>query len=106
MRSDIPTRQRRNMRLHPAELSAIRSTLGALDPLGRIYLYGSRADDAKRGGDIDLFLEASHALDMKTVLATQYRLSSACDTRVDLLSKAPDEADMPFHQLARKGIPL
>ncbi len=34
------------MRLHPAELSAIRTTLGALDPLGRIYLDESRADEA------------------------------------------------------------
>jgi hypothetical protein len=34
------------MRLHPAELSAIRTTLGTLDSLGRIYLYGSRTDDA------------------------------------------------------------
>ena len=34
------------MRLHPAELDAIRTTLGTLDPLGRIYLYGSRTDEA------------------------------------------------------------
>ena len=34
----------RHMRLSPTELSAIRSTLGALDPLGRVYLFGSRAD--------------------------------------------------------------
>ena len=93
------------MRLHPAELDAIRTTLGALDPLGRIYLYGSRTDDAKSGGDIDLFLEASRPLDMKTVLTTQYRLSSACDTKVDLLIKSPDEADMPIHHIARQGIP-
>ena len=69
------------MRLHAAELSATCSTLGALNPLGRIYLFGSRADDTKRGGDIDLFLEASRPLDMNTVLTTQYRLSSACDTK-------------------------
>ena len=94
------------MRLHPAELDAIRTTLGALDPLGRIYLYGSRADDARRGGDIDLFLEASRPIDLKTVLSTQYRLSSACDTKVDLLIKSPDGADMPIHQIARQGIQL
>ncbi len=43
---------------------------------------------------------------MKTVLTTQYRLSSACDTKVDLLIKVPDEADMPIHQIARQGVQL
>ena len=94
------------MRLKTTELSAIRSSIGALDPLGRIYLYGSRADDTRRGGDIDLFLEASRAIDLKTALTLQYRLCSACDTKVDLLIKTPGQAEMPIHQIARKGIPL
>ena len=94
------------MRLKPAEIDAIRSTLEAVDPSGRIYLYGSRADDSRRGGDIDVFLEASVAIDLKTALGLQNRLSNACDTKVDLLVKAPGDVDMPIHQLARSGIAL
>jgi predicted nucleotidyltransferase len=94
------------MRLSPAELSAIRSTLSALDPLGRVYLFGSRADDQRRGGDIDVFLEASHEIDQRTALTAEYRLHSACDCKVDLLIKTPGQADQPIHQIARKGIPL
>jgi predicted nucleotidyltransferase len=94
------------MRLSPAELSAIRGTLGALDPLGRVYLFGSRADDLRRGGDIDIFLEASRDIDLRTTLTTEYRLHSACDCKVDLLIKTPSQPDQPIHQIARKGIPL
>jgi len=94
------------MRINATELSAIRATLGALDPLGRIYLFGSRVDDTRRGGDIDVFLEASKSIDLKTALALQHRLISACDTKVDLLIKSPDQADLPIHQIARRGIRL
>ena len=94
------------MRLNPNELSAIRTTLGAVDSLGNVYLFGSRADDNRRGGDIDLFLDATRAIDLKTALTLQYRLTAACDTKVDLLVKNPDQADMPIHQIARRGIRL
>jgi predicted nucleotidyltransferase len=94
------------MRLNPSELSAIRTTLGAVDSLGQVYLYGSRADDSRRGGDIDLFLDATRAIDLKTALTLQYRLTAACDTRVDLLIKTPAQADLHIHQIARKGIRL
>lgn len=91
------------MRLNALELAAIRSTLRGLDPLGHIYLYGSRADDARRGGDIDLFLDASKTIDLKSTLTLQYRLSLQCDTKVDLLIKSPDQVDLPIHKIARQG---
>ena len=94
------------MRLSAIELKAIRATLAAADPLGRIYLYGSRVDDTRRGGDIDVFLEATRAIDLKTALTLRHRLSSVCDTKVDLLIKTPDQEEMPIHQIARHGIQL
>ena len=94
------------MRLTTTELIAIRTTLGALDPLANIYLYGSRTDDARRGGDIDIFMEATKAVDLRTALATEYHLIGACDVHVDLLIKSPDQQEMPIHQIARQGIRL
>lgn len=94
------------MRLNAQELDAIRTTLGALDPEGRIYLFGSRVDDARRGGDIDLFLDATKPIDLKTALQVQYRLCGECDQHVDLLIKGPDEPDTAIHQIARSGIRL
>jgi predicted nucleotidyltransferase len=44
------------MRLSKTEIEAISQTIRHLDNLARIYLFGSRVDDAKRGGDIDLLI--------------------------------------------------
>jgi len=88
------------MRLNTKELQALRAILGELDPAGRLYLYGSRVDDSRRGGDIDLYLQASRPIDLKTRLRTQYRLQQACDTRVDLLVKNPAQPELPIHQIA------
>jgi predicted nucleotidyltransferase len=95
------------MRLNNTELKALRAILGELDPAGRIYLYGSRADDTRRGGDIDIYLQASRPIELKTRLLTQYRLQQACDTRVDLLVKNPAQPELPIHQIAiERGVLL
>ena len=95
------------MRLNSTELHALRSILRALDPAGRIYLYGSRTDDLRRGGDIDVYLQASSPIDLKTQLSTQYRLELACDTHVDLLVKNPGQPAQPIHKIAiEQGILL
>jgi len=44
------------MRLSKTEIEAIRGTVLGLDDQARICLFGSRADDHKRGGDIDLLI--------------------------------------------------
>jgi predicted nucleotidyltransferase len=44
------------MRLSTEYVTVIRNTVRALDPDAQIYLFGSRTDDAKRGGDIDLLV--------------------------------------------------
>ncbi len=88
------------MRLSSKELQALRAILGELDPAGQIYLYGSRADDTRRGGDIDVYLQASQPIALKARLRAQYRLQQACDTRVDLLVKNPTQPALPIHQIA------
>ena len=94
------------MRLKAIELNAICATLGAADPHGRIYLYGSSVDDSQHGGDMDVYLDSSHPIDGTTAPRLQYRISAACDSEVDLSIKTPDEVDMPIHQKAREGIEL
>jgi predicted nucleotidyltransferase len=96
----------KTMRLSPTELGALRSILHSLDPDGQIYLFGSRADDSRRGGDIDVYLQASNPISLKTALTTQYRMSGACNAKVDLLIKNPGEPDQPIHEIAREGVLL
>ena len=44
------------MRLTPHQRIAILTAVGRQDPEARIILFGSRADDRARGGDIDLLI--------------------------------------------------
>lgn len=94
------------MRLLEKELDIIRSVIHDIDPEGKIYLFGSRSDDQRRGGDIDLFLDASLAIPLKSQLGMQYKLTSRCDTRVDLLVKTPEDEEKTIYGIAREGILL
>jgi len=94
------------MRLTPHELNAIRQTLLEADSRSHIWLFGSRADDSRRGGDIDVYVETSLPISLRESLALEYRLTSLCGSKVDLLIKKPGQAEQPIHEVARKGVPL
>jgi predicted nucleotidyltransferase len=94
------------MRLSAHELNVIRSEVLNADADGKIFLFGSRADDSRRGGDIDLFVETSYRLDLKRRMLLEHRISSACDTKVDMVFKSPSDAESPIHQIARRGVKL
>ena len=69
------------MRLKPTEISAIRESVetvfGASTP---VWLFGSRVDDRRRGGDIDLFLETDLAPAER--LQRKFRLLALLQTRL------------------------
>lgn len=91
------------MRLAPKEINAIRTILLDADPSGKIFLFGSRTDDASRGGDIDIFFEPSKPISLKSRLLLEYQLTTECDTKVDLLVKNPHDTEKRFHTIARQG---
>lgn len=94
------------MRLLSKETQAIRQVLLNADPQGRIFLFGSRIDDEKRGGDIDIFFESSKELGLKTKLSLEYKLTTLCETKVDLLVKTPEQEETAIFDIARKGVAL
>ena len=46
------------MRLSPDERNAIVASVTKFDDTAEIYLFGSRVDDSKRGGDIDVLIKS------------------------------------------------
>ena len=59
MRPDLPNSvKERFMRIQPEEQAAIISTITSFDKESEIYLFGSRLDDRKRGGDIDVLVKS------------------------------------------------
>jgi predicted nucleotidyltransferase len=88
------------MRLSKEELLAIKGVLSKFDPSGKVYLFGSRVDNLRKGGDIDLLFETDRTLSAKEELQAQYQLELACDVRIDLLVKQKDAPTEPIHTIA------
>ncbi|WP_417529272.1 nucleotidyltransferase domain-containing protein [Marinomonas shanghaiensis] len=47
------------MRLTRQEVGAIEAAFASVFETGEVFLFGSRVDDAKKGGDIDLYIRPS-----------------------------------------------
>ena len=53
------------MRLTPEQAQAIRQRIDThMGKHARIWLFGSRVDDSRRGGDVDLYVEGEAAPDL------------------------------------------
>ena len=88
------------MRLKPEEITAINETVHALDGEAMVYLFGSRVDDSKRGGDIDL-LVMSQTLTRSDAGKIRWRLWELMgEQKIDILI-AKDTSD-PFVRIAMK----
>jgi predicted nucleotidyltransferase len=68
----------------------------------RVWLFGSRADDNRRGGDIDIYVETEVRGTLMQALRCKYRLEEQLDLHVDLVVKEPGQ-DKPIFRIARAG---
>ena len=74
-----------------------------------IKLFGSRADDSKRGGDIDLFIELQQPIEQPVMASARLeaKLIQALGLqKIDVIVSAPNLAKTPIHDIAAKGISL
>jgi len=99
------------MRITPIQREAIRKiTAEVLGDDAVVTLFGSRVDDNKRGGDLDLLVELPYEIDNPAWLAA--RLSAGISRlmagrRVDVLLSAPNLMNLPIHEQARlEGVRL
>jgi predicted nucleotidyltransferase len=90
---------------------AIRRAIAArCGSAARVLLFGSRVDDTKRGGDIDLLVELDVApADSNSCLSgIQVELfRSLGERKIDVLLTYPGANEARIHQLAREtGVPV
>ncbi|MDE2082563.1 MAG: nucleotidyltransferase domain-containing protein [Burkholderiales bacterium] len=95
------------MRLTPDQARAIRQGIQRyMGEHARIWLFGSRVNDHRRGGDVDLYVEPETAPDLSARLRCRSELADALDMRVDLIVQQPDR-NLPIYSIAkRSGVPL
>jgi predicted nucleotidyltransferase len=65
----------------------------------RIWLFGSRLEDNKRGGDVDLYVEAE-ARPVLDAVRCKIALEDGLDLPVDLIVRPPLD-DSPIARIAR-----
>ena len=99
------------MRLTSEQIKAIKdTTYSVLGEGSRVILFGSRVDDAKKGGDIDLLFETEHILDNRVnTIGTLYAalIRKLGDRKIDILLKDPKTPEAPVLVIARQtGIEL
>ena len=94
------------MRLTNDQINIIRQLASQIaGSQSRVRVFGSRLDDAARGGDIDLMLELPGPVDNPALMAAQMsaRVSRAMHGRkVDVLLSAPNLMHLPIHDIAFK----
>jgi predicted nucleotidyltransferase len=99
------------MRLAADQISAIKAEVRRLlGPEARIWLFGSRAQDATRGGDIDLYVETDQVLANRARTASQLSARIQLrlgDQRIDVVLVDPQTRAQPIHAAAKEtGVAL
>jgi uncharacterized protein len=85
------------MRLSSRERLSIKQAVHEVDPSAQVLLYGSRADDSLKGGDIDL-LVISDSLGFSDKISILSRIKEQIgEQKIDLLIKTKTESSSdPF----------
>lgn len=89
------------MRLTPEQTRVILATVreqAGCD--ARIVLFGSRTNDTRRGGDLDLLVESSPALSLIQRARIKQTLENALLMPVDILAKQANVPPKPFQAIA------
>ena len=92
------------MRLTADQVGAIRQRIyNHLGLNARIWLFGSRVDDTRRGGDVDLYVEPETPPDLMASLRCKSELADALDLNVDLILQQPGR-DLPIYRIAKQSV--
>jgi predicted nucleotidyltransferase len=95
------------MRLTPNQRKAILAAVGRQDPDARIVLFGSRADDRAKGGDIDLLIVSDRIGLHQEWEIRRDILDEIGWQKLDLIVRRGNQLDSPIASIAMEtGIPL
>jgi len=95
------------MRLSSAQIQVIQKAVRKWDESARIYLFGSRVDDSKCAGDIDLLVLSDH-IGFRDELRIKREILDAIGwQKLDLIVEKKQEPQCPIAQIAQlSGVEL
>jgi predicted nucleotidyltransferase len=95
------------MRISENEKKAILKAVHALDPDAHVILFGSRANDNARGGDIDLLVISDHIGFREEMKIRPAIMDQIGWQKIDLIVHKRDQATRPIVAIALEtGVPL
>ena len=94
------------MRLSPQQIRTIKQVVRKhCGADARVWLFGSRADDASRGGDIDLLVEATTPIPDRVKCETRMILDiwkAIGEQKIDIILVDAESRPQPIHAVARE----
>lgn len=95
------------MRISKEQTELLKKSILTLLPNAVIYLFGSRVDDNKKGGDVDIMVLSDRELGWKEKSLIKYGyFKKFGEQKIDIVSFSFDEKD-PFKQITmEEGIKL
>jgi uncharacterized protein len=98
-----------SMRLTGYERKMIKETArNVFGPEVKIFLFGSRTDNALKGGDIDLFIETENQTSLQDKISFISKLKwDLGDQKIDVLVSSPGKKQKKIYAAAKqKGLEL
>jgi predicted nucleotidyltransferase len=92
-----------SMRLTNSQLTIIKQTVANILGMdANVYLFGSRVDDMKKGGDVDLLIETQIDSKLLEKMRLQNELEAQLQLPVDLVITQYGKPQTPFQRIAFK----
>ena len=92
------------MRLTQQQVSTIIDiTQAVVGANSGVWLYGSRLDDSRRGGDIDLMVESNPPVNLLQRVRIKIALEAKLNRPVDVMALTAGAPASPFTQIAMAG---
>lgn len=88
------------MRLNEYEIKSIKESVKQFDNNARIYLFGSRVDDNKKGGDIDLLIFSDKLTQKDAIKIKNSLWDKIGEQKIDIL--IVKDTFHPFTRIALK----
>lgn len=90
------------MRISPKQIATIiQTTRSIAGQDAQVWLFGSRLDDTRKGGDIDLLIESTPVAGLMDRARIKSRLEQKLQLPVDVLATRPGAAGNPFVSIVR-----